>query len=333
MGVALRDIISPYKHPADSQSLPGVAAVDAFNALYQFLSIIRQPDGTPLMDKDGRVTSHLSGIFFRTSNFLEQGIQPVWIFDGKSPELKEQTISERRAIREKAQEKWDQAKREGDDAGAFRYAMASSRLDEAILTSARELLNLLGVPVFDAPSEGEAEASHMVSAGAARYVASQDYDTLLFGAPLLVRNLTVSGKRRLHGRMVTVEPEMVRLEEVLEGLGVSREELIDIAILVGTDFNKGAVGVGAKTALKKVRAGEFDAIIASKLPDLDPDPIRTFFLHPPVSDEYPLEWKKPNYDGVISFMCGGYGFSEDRISPMLEKIAGKGKQRTLDSWF
>nr|WP_319539248.1 flap endonuclease-1 [uncultured Methanospirillum sp.] len=333
MGVALRDIIAPYKHPAEPQDLTGVASVDAYNALYQFLSIIRQPDGTPLMDKEGRVTSHLSGIFYRTSNFLQQGIQPVWIFDGKPPELKSRTIDERRAVREEAQEKWEQAKREGDTAGAFRYAMASSRLDDEVLHSARKLLDLLGVPVLDAPSEGEAEASNMVRTGAARYVASQDYDTLLFGAPLLVRNLTVSGKRRLHGRMVNVQPETVILDEVLTGLGLSREDLIDVAILVGTDFNEGAAGVGAKTALKRVKAGEFGEVISSKLPNLDPEPVRDFFLNPPVSDGYPIEWKIPDHHRIITFLCGDYGFSEERINPILEKISGRGKQRTLDSWF
>ncbi|PWR70534.1 flap endonuclease-1 [Methanospirillum lacunae] len=333
MGVALRDIIAPYKHPAESQDLTGVASVDAFNALYQFLSIIRQPDGTPLMDKEGRITSHLSGIFFRTTNFLQQGIQPVWIFDGKPPELKARTIGERRAVREEAQEKWDQAKREGDTAGAFRYAMASSKLDDEVLSSARNLLDLLGIPVINAPSEGEADASNMVRTGVARYVASQDYDTLLFGAPLLVRNLTVSGKRRSHGRMVNVLPETVVLDDVLTGLNLTREELIDVAILVGTDFNEGAVGVGAKTALKKIKAGEFKEVVALKLPDIDPEPIRNFFLNPPVSGNYPIEWKKPDHDRIISFLCGDYGFSEDRINPVLEKISGRGKQRTLDSWF
>lgn len=82
MGVALRDILTDLKRPAETDELKGVAAIDAFNALYQFLSIIRQPDGTPLMDDSGRITSHLSGIFFRTANFLTQGIRPVFIFDG-----------------------------------------------------------------------------------------------------------------------------------------------------------------------------------------------------------------------------------------------------------
>lgn len=333
MGVALRDILAPYKHPAEPQDLTGVAALDAYNALYQFLSIIRQPDGTPLMDADGRVTSHLSGIFYRTSNFLEQGIMPVWIFDGAPPDLKRRTIEERRSIREKAQEQWDQAKRAGDEAGAFRHAMASSRLDEHILSSARELLSLMGVPVLDAPSEGEAEASHMARVGAARYVASQDYDTLLFGAPLLVRNLTVSGKRRLHGRMITVLPETIRLEEVLAGLEITREDLVNIAILVGTDFNEGAPGIGGKTALKKVKAGEFETVLAAKLPDLDPEPIRDFFLHPPVSASYSPAWNSPDKGKIISFLCDGYGFSHERILPMLEKITASKKQQTLDNWF
>lgn len=333
MGVALRDIIAPYKHPAETSDLMGTAAIDAYNALYQFLSIIRQPDGTPLMDKEGRVTSHLSGIFFRTSNFLDLGIQPVWIFDGTPPDLKQRTIGERRAVREESQEKWEQARREGDLQGAFRHAMASTRLDAAILDSARELLGLLGIPVLDAPSEGEAQASFMVSAGEVRYVASQDYDTLLFGAPLLVRNLTVSGKRRLHGRMITVQPESIRLDEVLSGLDLTREQLIDIAILVGTDFNEGAPGIGAKTALKKVTAGEFESVVSTKLPDFDPEPVREFFLHPPVTGGSSLEWKKPDYDRTISFLCEQYGFSEERISPILGKIAGKGRQQTLDNWF
>lgn len=333
MGVALRDIITPYKHQADPEDLKGTAAIDAYNALYQFLSIIRQPDGTPLMDKGGRVTSHLSGIFFRTTNFLEQGIQPVWIFDGTPPELKSRTIQERRTVRQGAEKKWEEAKRVGDTEGAFKYAMASSRLDDPILSSARELLSLLGIPVIDAPSEGEAQASHMVRTGEVRYVASQDYDTLLFGAPLLVRNLTVSGKRRNHGRIINVQPEIVRLDEVLSGLGLTREELIDLAILVGTDFNVGAAGIGAKTALRKIKNREFDEVLASKLPDLDPEPVRDLFLHPQVSDNHIIEWKKPDPDRIIAFLCDGYGFSEDRITPVLEKLCGKGRQQTLDNWF
>ncbi len=333
MGVALRDILTGYKHPVEPETLKGTAAIDAHNALYQFLSIIRQPDGTPLMDNRGRVTSHLSGIFFRTTNFLEMGIRPVWIFDGTPPDLKAETIDERRQVRKEAEEQWEEARKEGDTVKAFRYAMASSKVDAHVLSSARTLLALLGIPVIDAPSEGEAQAAFMAAAGDVDYVVSQDYDTLLFGAPVLVRNLTISGKRRLHGRIVTIQPEQVNLQEVLAGLSVSREELINIAILVGTDFNSGALGIGAKTGLKKVKNGEFDAIIKEKLPDLNPAGIRDFFLSPPVTRDYSLESGKPDREGLMRFLCDEYGFSPDRIIPVLDRVAAKKQQKTLDTWF
>jgi len=333
MGVALRDILTDFKRPVSSDELRGVAAVDAFNALYQFLSIIRQPDGTPLMDDEGRVTSHLSGIFFRTANFLRQGIRPVFVFDGVPPDMKASTIQERRSVREESKEKWDKAKREGDLTGAFRYAMSSSVVDKEIISSARRLLTLMGLPVVDAPSEGEAQAAYMAQKGDVDYVVSQDYDTLLFGTPSLVRNLTISGKRRMHGRSITVQPERVMLPDVLSHLGITREQLIDIAILTGTDFNPGIRGIGAKTGLKKVRSGEFDQIIKDKLPDFDPEPVRNFFVNPPVSDTYELQTAPADRDGIFTFLCDEYGFSPDRVNPVLDNISKKEKQKTLESWF
>ncbi|MDD1724022.1 MAG: flap endonuclease-1 [Methanospirillum sp.] len=333
MGVALRDILVDLKHPASMDELRGVAAIDAFNTLYQFLSIIRQPDGTPLMDGRGNVTSHLSGIFFRMANFLQQGIQPVWIFDGTPPEMKAETIGERRTIREESKEKWNKAVQEGDMAGAFRYAMSSSVVDKDIISSARVLLGLMGLPIVDAPSEGEAQAAYMALKGDVDYVVSQDYDTLLFGTPVLVRNLTISGKRRIHGRQVQVQPEKIVLSALLEALSISREELIDIAILSGTDFNPGVRGIGAKTGLKKVKTAEFDRIIREKLPDFDPEPVRRFFQNPPVTDSYSVQAGTADRDGIRRFLCDEYGFSRDRIDPVLDKITKKEKQKTLEDWF
>ena len=197
MGVAIRDIVAEFKTPVTWDSLPGVAAIDANNALYQFLTIIRQPDGTPLMDRRGRVTSHLSGILFRVSNFLEKGIKPVFVFDGKPAALKQTTIDGRRKIRDEAGEKWKEAIERGDEAEAYKQARSSSRVDTTIIETSRELLRLMGLPTIQAPGEGESQAAYMVTKGEARYVVSQDYDTLLFGAPNLVRNLTVSGKRKV----------------------------------------------------------------------------------------------------------------------------------------
>ena len=333
MGVAIRDIIAEYKTPVTWESLPGVAAIDANNALYQFLTIIRQPDGTPLMDGRGRVTSHLSGILFRMANFIEKGIKPVFVFDGKPSDLKLATIDERRKIRDTAGERWKEALERGDEAEAYKQARSSTRVDATIIETSKELLGLMGIPIVQAPNEGEAQASYMVMKGEARYVVSQDYDTLLFGAPTLVRNLTVSGKRKIRGRQITVSPERIVLADTLEGLQISREQLVEIGILVGTDFNPGVEGVGAKTGLKLVLKGEFESKLKEKVPDFDPAPILDIFLHPPVTDDYALAAGHPDPEGIRRMLCDGYDFSEDRVNKAMEGFSVKAGQKTLDSWF
>jgi len=333
MGVALRDIIAEYKTPVTWEALPGVAAIDANNALYQFLTIIRQPDGTPLMDRRGRVTSHLSGILFRMASFMEKGIKPVFVFDGKPAALKQATIDERRKIRDTAGVKWKEALERGDEEEAYKQARSSTRVDTTIIETSKELLRLMGIPVVQAPGEGEAQASFMVAKGDARYVVSQDYDTLLFGAPLLVRNLTVSGKRRIRGRQITVSPERIVLADTLAGLHLTREELIEIGILVGTDFNQGIGGVGAKTGLKIVQKGAFMAKLKEKEPDFDPAPVMEMFLHPPVTFEYSLAAGHPDAEGIRRMLCDGYDFSEERVDKAMEGFTVKAGQKTLESWF
>lgn len=333
MGVALRDIIAEYKTPVTWEALPGIAAIDANNALYQFLTIIRQPDGTPLIDRQGRVTSHLSGILFRIANFMEKGIKPVFVFDGKPTQLKQATIDERRKLRDTAGAKWKEAVERGDEAEAYKQARSSTRVDATIIATSKELLGLMGIPVVQAPGEGEAQASYMVAKGDARYVVSQDYDTLLFGAPMLVRNLTVSGKRKIRGRQVTVSPERIVLADTLAGLKLTREQLIEIGILVGTDFNPGVEGVGAKTGLKIVQKGEFAAKLAEKQPDFDPSPVMEMFLHPPVTDDYSLAAGHPDAEGIRKMLCDGYDFSPERVDKAMEGFTVKAGQKTLESWF
>jgi flap endonuclease-1 len=333
MGVAIRDIIAEYKIPITWESLPGIAAIDANNALYQFLTIIRQPDGTPLMDGRGRITSHLSGILFRMANFLEKGIRPVFVFDGKPDELKMATIDKRRKVRDTAGERWKEALERGDEVEAYKQARSSTRVDETIIGTSKELLRLMGIPIVQAPGEGEAQASYMGIKGDARYVVSQDYDTLLFGAPILVRNLTVSGKRKIRGRQITVSPERIVLADFLGGMQISREQLIQIGILVGTDFNVGVEGVGAKTGLKLVLKGEFESKIKEKLPDFDPAPVIDMFLHPRVTDDYTLASGHPDAEGIRKMLCDGYDFSEERVNKAMEGFSVKAGQKTLESWL
>ena len=343
MGVNLGDIVPKTK--IDLKSLSGkVVAIDAYNALYQFLAIIRQPDGTPLKDHAGKITSHLSGLFYRTCNLLEMGIKPVYVFDGVPPEMKEAEIKRRSKIKEEAQIKYEKALKEGRIEEARMYAQMTSRLKDYMAEDSKNLLSRMGVPWVQAPSEGEAQAAHLTIKGDADYCPSQDFDSLLFGAPSLLRNLTISGRRKLPRKKVYIEvtPEIVEMARILKELGITRDQLIDVGILLGTDFNpEGVKGIGPKTALKLIKKyGSLEKVLEkienAEFP-IDPREIKEFFLHPKVTDDYVLVWKNPDVDEVVNFLCGEKDFSEERVRKALQKAA-KGMEKaktktTLDSWF
>lgn len=344
LGVNLRELVP--KTTLDLASLRGKSiAIDAYNALYQFLAIIRQPDGTPLKDRTGRVTSHLSGLLYRTSNLVEMGIKVIYVFDGVPPTLKEVEIKRRARVKEKALVKYEKALQEGRTEEAHMYAQMTSRLKDYMSDDSKRLLTLLGIPWVQAPSEGEAQAAYLVKKGDSDFCASQDYDSLLFGASMLVRNVTLSGRRKLPRKNVYIEivPEIVELDKVLKELGITYEQLIDIGILVGTDFNpKGVKGIGPKTALQLVKQhGNLEKILPTLKEAEFPvefQRIKEIFLHPNVTDNYQLAWKKPQIEGSIEFMCGERDFSEDRVRKALEKITTgmrkiKGKTTTLEAWF
>jgi flap endonuclease-1 len=343
LGVELRDIIP--KTVVKLEDLGGKSvAIDACNAIYQFLSIIRQPDGTPLQDSTGKVTSHLSGLFYRTSNLLEMGIKPIYVFDGSPPVFKREEIERRHQIKVEAQVHYEKAVARGDAPKMRMFAQASTSMRDYMKTDSQRLLELMGLPWIQAPSEGEAQAAHMTRKGETDYCGSQDYDSLLFGAPMLLRNVTISGRRKLPSKNVYVDivPEMISLDEALKDLGITYEQLIDVGILIGTDFNPdGIKGLGPKTALKLIKQHRK---LENALPYIKnaeflhpPEQIREIFLHPQVTDSYKLEWREPNVDGIVDFLVREKDFSEDRVRKSLEKLqAGAQKQRaktTLERWF
>src|SRR5213594_1287682 len=222
MSVDLSDLIKPA--PRTLVDFRGkVLAIDAFNTLYQFLAIIRQPDGTPLHDHHGRVTSHLSGLIYRTSNLVAAGIKPVFVFDGVAPRRKARTIRARGEIKKRAEAEWREAVEVGDLPRARMKAMQTSRLTGEMVEQSRRLLDLLGIPWVQAPAEGEAQASDMARRGIAWGV----------GAPVLVKNLAITGRRKLPRKNVFVDvpPEEIALEGTLRDLGITREQLVDIGIL------------------------------------------------------------------------------------------------------
>lgn len=338
MGVDLGDLFE--KKEIEFSDLKGkVIAIDAYNTLYQFLSIIRQRDGTPLLDSRGEITSHLSGFLYRTTNLIEEGIKPVFVFDGAPPLFKNATVEERKKIRTEAKEKWDEAKAKGDEEAAFKHAQASSRIGGNMIEDAKLLLGFMGLPVIQAPSEGEAQAAFMVRNKDAYAAGSQDYDALLFGASVVVRNLAVTGKRKLPGKSVYVDvkPESIELETGLLKLEISKEQLIDIAILVGTDYNAGVKGIGPKKALKLIKKhGSIEGAIDELNTEIkDLTEIRALFTNPDVTSDYELKWKKPEPAEIIKFLCAGHDFSEARVSNAVERLleASDEGQKTLDKWF
>lgn len=344
MGVSLRDLVAPV--PLSLQELGGrIIAIDGYNALYQFLAIIRQPDGSLLMDSRGRVTSHLSGVFYRTANLLEAGIKPVYVFDGKPPELKSVEIQRRAEAKREAAKEYKAALERGDMVSARKVAQATSKLTREMVEQARQVLEAMGVPCVQAPSEGEAQAAFMNKKGDAWATVSQDYDALLFGAPRLIRNLTISGRRKLPGKPVYVdmEPEAVRLEELLKELKVTREQLIDIGILLGTDFNPdGFRGIGPKKAYKIIQEyGTLKKALEAKRlesdPTLDIDAITEIFLKPQTTSDYRLHWAQVDSGRVKEVLVEQFDFSTERIEAALERIEKtrkeQGRQSNLEKWF
>ena len=318
MGVKFKDIVTAEE--ISLKDLEGrTVAIDAYNTIYQFLSGIRQRDGSPLMDQNGNVTSHLSGILYRTAAIVDRGIKPIYVFDGESHEHKAKTLEQRRAIKEEAMEKWEEAKAAGNIDEMRKFAIRTSRMSPYILESSKQLLEYMGVPYVQAVGKkGDAWA-----------VASQDYDCLLFGAPRIVRNLTLSGGLS--------NLEYLELEKVLKELELSREQLIDVALMVGTDFNEGIHGIGAKTGLKLIRNNSLEDILVQKgITDVkvEPDELRDIFLNHDINTDYKIKFKSSKTDKLVEFMCEEHGFSQNRVLNVTDKLKKlSSTQKSLEDWF
>jgi flap endonuclease-1 len=341
MGVPLASIIKGT--PMALEDMKGKRiAIDAFNTIYQFITVIRdRMTGLPLMDSKGRVTSHLSGLLYRTSRFLEAGIKPVYVFDGKPPAWKHATIAARSEVRREAHAVWQQRVAEGAaPEEILKAAKVSARLTDEMIEQSKQLLTLMGVPWVQAPSEGEAQAAWMCAEGMAWATASQDWDSLLFGSPKLVRNLTISGKRRVPSKEAAYEvvPELFELKTVLKELGLTHEQLIAVALLMGTDYNPGVHGIGPKTALKIVREQKtLDKIIAKaveKNPWAGPEPqeLVDFYLNPPHEDKLKLEPSPLKAQELRAFMLD-FEFGAERIDKVIATLSElQPKEGGLGKW-
>lgn len=344
MGIKINKLVGEVKRSITFENLfSKKIAIDAFNTIYQFLAIIRQRDGTPLKDYEGNVTSHLSGLFYRTINFIEHNIKPIYVFDGKPSKLKLETIMERRKVKEEAKVKMVEAQEKEDFKEAKKYAQMTSKLDSDMIEESKKLITFMGIPLVEASSEGESQSAYMVERGDAWACASQDYDTLLFGGERLIRNFAVSRSKKVKDTTVTLDIEYVSLSKFLNNLGITRDQLIGMGVLIGTDFFPGIKGIGQHKALELIKEHKsIENIIKNKVKGIEIDldvvnQIKDIFLNPDIKKEYPkLIWNKIDYEKIEELMIEQHNFSESRIKNALERLRKKDSSKTqvsLDRYF
>ena len=340
MGLDLKPLVSPRAIKL-SELADKIVAVDAYNTIYQFLSIIRGPTGELLSNSKGEVTSHLSGLFYRNVNLLIDNIKPIYVFDGKANELKKQEIERRSELKKEAAQKYQLAVDEGRMEDARKYSIRTAVLTDKMVEDSKKLLSYLGIPYIEAPSDGESAASYLTRRDMAFAVASQDYESILFGAKKLVRNLAISGKRRVPNRntYIDIEPEILEHDKVLHETGLTHEQLVDVGILIGTDFNPGGFpGIGPKTAIKLIKEnGRLEEIdkIKSLLSQVPYKEIRNIFLNPEVPKVDKIELGEVNRQEVLDFLCVNKSFSTDRVSSTLDKLQKSiaNRNQSLEQWF
>ncbi|RLG16953.1 flap endonuclease-1, partial [Nanoarchaeota archaeon] len=294
-----------------------IIAIDALVTLYEMISIIRDREGRPLRDSRGRITSHLVGLFNRTCRMLALGIKPVYVFDGPPHPLKLKTIQERHIRKEEAEQKYIAALSRGDFEEAKKYAKQAARIEDYMVSTAKKLLEYLGVPVIQAPHDGEAQAAFIVRRGDAYAVSSPDYDSFLYGSPRVIRGLRIT---KSGGRKGEEEITEYTLDEVLEKLELTHEQLIDLAILIGTDFNpEGFPGIGPKRAYDYIkRYGSLERVVKLGLVrwryPFEIGEIRSIFLNPPVTANYNIEFREPQREKIIEFLVEEHDFNPERVN-------------------
>ena len=344
MGLQFKDLV--VKQEIVIKDLNGkILAIDAMNMLYQFLTTIRAADGSALTDSHGSVTSHLIGLFNRTTSLMEDGLKLVFVFDGKAPEIKKKTWEKRSAIKKEAQLKLEGAKETGNLAEMRKFASRTAILDKEMIQEAQKVIAALGLPIVQAPSEGEAQTAYMVKKGLAYASVSQDYDNLIFECPRMIRNLSIAGRRKKTGKLgyQVVNPEMILLKDVLKELGLNLDQLIILAILIGTDYNPGGIkGIGPKKALKLVKENQdFEQIFKEVnwqefYLDLDWREIFNTIKNMPVTDDYNLKWQPVDEETLVKLLVKIHDFNEERVRSKLERLRKENRkleQKGLNLFF
>lgn len=331
MGVKITDIVEKRKISFEELQNKKIA-VDFSNAAYQFLTSIRQRDGTPLMDSKGNITSHLQGILSRSVNLISKGIKIVYVMDGKPPELKKKTQESRYESKTIAEEKFEAAKEEGDETSMLKYSKQFTKLTRDMVEESKELIEALGIPIIHAPSEADAQIAYCCKNGDVWAAATTDFDTLLHGSPRMVTNLTISQKKKTTTGFKKSYPDLILLDEALKKMEINQDQLIALGILVGTDYHPGIKGIGPKKAIKIVKELKTPEKIFKEYPleNQDWKEIFELFKNMEINKDYKLEWKTPNREKLMEILVKKHEFSEERIMGTLNKLTGGNVKVTVD---
>ena len=300
-------------------------AVDAHNWLYRYLTTtVKFTDDRVYTTDDGEEVANLIGIVQGLPKFFEHDLTPVFVFDGGVTELKSDEVQRRREKRESAEERLEDARDRGDAIAAARLEARTQRLTDVIQETTRGLFDRLDVPYVEAPAEGEAQCAYMAKAGDVDYAGSEDYDTLLFGAPLTLRQLTSSGN-----------PELMDLEATLADLDLTLEQLVDVAILCGTDFNEGISGVGPKTAVSEIREhGDLWGVLDARDANIqNAKQVRELYSNPPVTTEYEFDDTiDPDFQAAKQYVTDEWEIPADEVTRGFERLEEGLTQTGLDRW-
>jgi flap endonuclease-1 len=320
----LRDVAHIEDVPFDSLS-GSVVAVDAHNWLYRYLTTtVKFTADAVYTTAEGEEVANLVGVVQGLPKFFEHDVTPVFVFDGGVTDLKSDEVERRREQREKAEERRKEAEAAGDSVEAARLEARTQRLTDTIHETTRGLLDRLDVPYIEAPAEGEAQCAHMAARGDVDYAGSEDYDTMTFGAPLTLRQLTSKG-----------DPELMDLQKTLEKHDITYEQLVDVALLMGTDFNEGVSGYGPKTAVTAVKEhGDIWGVMeADDVYVENADRIRELFFDPPVTDEYEIDLDvDPDIDAAERYVTEEWGVDAEEVARGFERIEESLVQTGLDEW-
>ncbi len=306
-------------------SLEGsTVAVDAHNWLYRYLTTtVKWTNDSAYTTTDGTEVANLIGIVQGLPKFFAHDLTPIFVFDGAVTDLKADEIAERKEQREQYEEQLEAAREEGDPVAVARLESRTQRLTETILETTRELLELLDVPIVEAPAEGESQCAHMARQGTVDYAGTEDYDALLFGSSYTLRQLTSKG-----------DPELMDFEKTLTTHDITWEQLVDIGLLCGTDFNDGITGIGPKTGVKLIREhGNINAVLEHRGEDIPHvDRLRELFLQPNVRDVTVATELNPDVAAAREFVIDQWEVSADEVERGFERIEETLVQTGLDNW-